>query len=275
MVYYAYPTMKISYAKNEDDVAVSARGETSSHLTAIAIAISIVFIVVALGLWFGFAQSKKTIESVPESIIPPVVSPEIQQARVYEAIDGLQQCHKNIADVSTAEGRAKRQKCYYAVMTIFTTAAICDLMTLDPSSRELCRQAETQFIKDYPHGIPQEQPQGVTNTNNSTGTSPSTAPNGTVPIGSGGGNANTGTGGGSSAATNGNTNTPSSATNTSSNTNTTITAGNTNTSGGTIPSANQNTNSASNTNEPPPPDEELCIIDTGEVVLLEHTNNCQ
>lgn len=254
--------MKISYQKGESDGLPASKGDGASHLTVTAIAISVVVVVIGVGLWFGFSQSKKAIEAVPAAVIPPVVTKEMQQARVYEAIDGLNQCHKNIPDVSTAEARKKRQDCYYAVMTIFTTSAICNIITLDGASSELCKQAEARFLKDYPHGMPTDaQLQNQTNSTTTTGTKPGAGGNQNST--SGARNTNTG----SNTNVNVNTNTAPGNTNTSANTNTNA---NTNSS-----VATGNTNSNSNTNQTASSTRPLCVINTGTVVLLEHTNDCQ
>jgi hypothetical protein len=275
--------MAITYSKgSSDQYAAQAASSSSSHLTAIAIAVSVVFLVVATGLWYGFSQSKKAVESVPAAIIPIKTSPAVEQARVYEAIDGLQQCHKNIPDLTNAEGRRKRQNCYYAVMTIFTTSSVCSIITLDGPSAELCKQAELRFIKEYPNGMPRDDaPASGVNGTTSTGTSNTNR--GTTTQGSGTGSGgttsnknSTSTGAGSNTNTNTSSNTNTTAqntnTNTSSNTNS---SGNTNAAANTNTSNNQNSNSTTNTNQNPPSNQPLCVNDPGEVVLLEHTNDCQ
>ncbi len=270
VVYYGYRSMTITYPKGDNEYAGGSAAPSggSPHLTAIAIAVSIVFIVVATGLWFGFSQSQKAIESVPAAVIPPKSTPAVAQARVYEATDGLKQCQKNTPDLATADARQKRQNCYYAVMTVFATSAICDITSLDATSADLCRQAVARFVKDYPNGVPLDQP---------SASAPSSAPGGTSQTANG-----AATGHGTTGGVNKNTNTNSgganSNTNTSSGTSNTnsVSATNTNSSGntnsaGTGPtSGNQNGNTNTSTNTKP-----LCVNDPGTVTLLEHTNDCQ
>jgi hypothetical protein len=259
--------MTITYPKADSDSSVgsSAPAAGTSHLTAIAIAIGIVFVVVAVGLWFGFSESQKAIESIPAAVIPLKSTPEVEQARIYEAIDGLNQCHKNTPDVASADARTKRQNCYYAVMTIFTTPAICDIISLDAASREVCKQAEARFIKDYPNGMPKDtMPTFGANTNSNTQKPGSGS-------GTGSSNKNSSSAGGSASNTNTNATAPINS-NTAGNTNT---SGNTNSSGNTNASGNQNSNGNTNQTATSSSGEVICVNDPSTIILLEHTNNCQ
>ncbi len=275
MVYYAYHTMTITYPKGDSDSSANLNPPASaSHLTAVAIAVSIVFLVVAAGLWYGFSQSKKAVESVPAAVIPLPASPAVEGARVYEAIDGLQQCQKNTPDLNTADAQKKRQNCYYAVMTIFATSSICNIIALDGSSSDLCKQAEARFIKDYPNGIPKTDIPLVGAKTNANSNPSVPGSGGSAGLGTKGSTGSTGGSGGINSNTNtqSNTNTGSQNTNTNSTSNAN-TSGNTNTAGNSNSSTSQNSNNNSNQNETSndlPP----CLNDGGEPTLLQHTN-CQ
>lgn len=267
--------MKINYPSDAERAA-TRRGpkESKNTVGVIAFAVIIIGAGIVSAMWYFFSQEKNAqpAETPQPAATAPVPVPVLDR-QPYSPSDGFTQCNSRTPDVSSDDARRKRTLCYYAVMVIFDTGDVCTLPQIDASARSLCAQARVLYEQ---HASEQDQESVAPK----TPTVAQTQSNGIVVIpppgsGSGGsgssgqGNANTNGNANSTGNTNGGSNANGNSNgNSNGNTNTNVN-GNTN---GTV-NSNTNGNANGNTNEPPDP-VQPCYDESGQIVLLQHTNIC-
>ena len=271
--------MKITYTSGSrySDLPPRRKGGKSRNLDVLATIVVAVILIGGVVYWFVYSQITK-VETVPTPAVVPLPKELIE--RPFNAADGLKQCEKLTPTLLTQAEKDKRAKCYAAVMTVFGTTDICKATSLDSTSAALCAAAQASYEQTHPAASTGNSA-GSKNTNSTSAIN--TILNRT--------NTNTSSTGGTSG-TSGTATKPgaqpgtkppsgpqapgSSATTTSTSTPGTVATN-------TPPPTGTNPDIVPSTGTPPGTTPgwststplEICIIDPGQLVLLQHTNECQ
>lgn len=253
----------------------SRRRGSSRHLDVVAGIVVAVILIGGAFFWFIYAQSLN-VETVPAPA--PVPLPKELVERPFNAADGLKQCEKLTPTLVTQAEKDKRIKCYAAVMTVFGTTDICSAAQLDATSASLCASAQTTYEQTRPL-----LPTGMGSPQGANGLSAielllqqrnTNASSGGAAAGSSGSAQQPGTQTGQTPPPSG-TQSPTTSTSTTPPPGTvaTNTQPSTGSDSGTTSSNGTTPGDPSGGSTSTPAD--LCILDPGQLVLLQHTNECQ